>query len=166
MLFRRRTKSPTSKCLLIVPLLYLTLILYFKASLAKWASVQTSSIRFLSTVVSSKPRSSRGLGSPISTGMMASIPYALSVVKSLFQSLHQDFVCGFYLAVCLRVFNRAKALVDIEFHSRFLKFAVCELGSIIRDEDGWYPESGDDLLPYEFPASYCRYGGQGFGCRT
>ncbi|MED6176059.1 hypothetical protein PIB30_084289 [Stylosanthes scabra] len=35
----------------------------------------TSSIRFLSAVASSKPRSNRGLGSPISTGMMASIPY-------------------------------------------------------------------------------------------
>ncbi|MED6199091.1 hypothetical protein PIB30_072644 [Stylosanthes scabra] len=55
MLFRRKTKSPTSKCLLIIPLLYLTLILCFRASSAKCASDRISSIRFCSTVRSPEP---------------------------------------------------------------------------------------------------------------
>ncbi|MED6129781.1 hypothetical protein PIB30_111427, partial [Stylosanthes scabra] len=42
---------------------------------------------------------------------------------------------SFYLAVCLRVFNRAKALVDTELCSRLFEFAIRKLGSIIRNED-------------------------------
>ena len=76
-------------------------------------------------------------------------PFALNFLQSLLQSIYNNFICGFHLAIALRVGWGGVSVLYAQITTISLEGPTIKLKHIIRDDSVRDPESFHDILPYK-----------------